>query len=71
MTEQQTAERIARIETNLERIAVVLEKTMEDHESRLRTLEHNEQRITGVIKLVAWLGAPTTAALVLFLANKA
>jgi CO dehydrogenase nickel-insertion accessory protein CooC1 len=69
--EQQTAERIARIETHLERIAVVLEKTTQDHEARIRALEASDQRNTGVLKLIGWLGAPTTAAVVVFLASKA
>lgn len=67
--EQQTAERIARIETHLERIAVVIEKTTQDHESRIRDLERQQERTTGVLKLVGWLGAPATAAIVVFLSK--
>lgn len=67
--EQQTAERLARIETNIERIANVLEKTTQDHESRIRELERAQERTAGVLKLVGWLGAPVTAAVVLFIAK--
>jgi len=67
---QQTAERIARIETHLERIAVVLEKTTLDHEQRLRELERQQERTAGVLKLVGWLGAPAASAIVLFLATR-
>ena len=67
---QQTAERIARIETHLERIATVLEKTTQDHETRIRSLEGDNLRTAGVIKLVTWLGAPATAGVIWFLASK-
>ncbi len=67
---QQTAERIARIETHLERIATVLEKTTQDHETRIRSLESDNQRTAGVLRLVGWLGAPATAGIILFLASK-
>lgn len=75
--QQQTAERIARIETNLERLAesqdrliTVVERVTNSLELRVRTLEHNEQRVHGVLKLIGWLGAPATAGIVLFLAQR-
>ncbi len=71
MTDQPNIERLARIETNIERMAKTLEEIARDHEHRLRALEASEQRNTGVLKLVAWLGAPTTAAVIVFLATKA
>lgn len=69
MNEQQAAERLARIETNIERIANLLEKTSQDHEARIRDLERQQERTMGVMKLVGWLGAPMTAAVVLFLSK--
>lgn len=69
MTDQQTAERLARMETHLERMATVLEKTAQDHEDRLRKLESSVQLVLGVLKLIGWLGAPMAAGLILFLAK--
>lgn len=70
MNEQQNIERLARIETNIAAMADTLKRIADDHEKRLRTLENNSERMQGVLKLVAWLGAPGTAAVVLFLASK-
>lgn len=69
MTDQQAAERLARIESNIERIALLLEKTSHDHEMRIRELERQVERTTGVLRLIGWLGAPMTAAIVLFMAK--
>lgn len=70
MNEQQTVERLARIETQIERIADVLEKAVGDHETRIRALEADSLRTAGVLKLIGWLGAPSTAAVIYFLASK-
>lgn len=70
MNDQQSIERLVRIETQLERITHVLEKTVDDLEQRVRNLEELVQRLLGVIKLIAWLGAPSMAAVILFLASK-
>lgn len=70
MNEQQQAERLARIETNIERMAKTLEDIARDHEARIRALEADSQRQAGVLKLIGWLGAPGTAAIVYFLATK-
>lgn len=70
MTEQQkTAERLARIETNIEQIATVLKELVQDHEARIRELERENARQAGVLKLIGWLGAPATAAVIFFLAK--
>lgn len=71
MNDQQSIERLVRIETQLERITVVLEKTVDDLQKRVRVLEELVQRLLGVLKLIAWLGAPSTAAVIVFLATKA
>ena len=68
-TDVNTAERIARIETNLERIATVLESAMQDHERRLRAAEEQLQRQAGVLGLIKWLGAPLVAAVLVFVAK--
>jgi predicted neutral ceramidase superfamily lipid hydrolase len=68
-SEHQTAERLARIETNMERIATAVEKALGDHEDRIRKLESLVERLVGVLKVFAWLGAPTTAALFFMLAR--
>jgi hypothetical protein len=71
MNEQQAAtDRLVRIETNMLSLAETLKKIADDHETRLRQLEADNARLAGVLKLVAWLGAPTTAAVFLFLATK-
>lgn len=56
--------------TNVSRIADSLERALNDHEQRLRRIEAEQLRAQGVIKLVAWLGAPTAAALVIFLSQR-
>ncbi|GJI97017.1 hypothetical protein RugamoR57_37350 [Duganella caerulea] len=56
---------------NIERIATALERTLSDHETRLRTVEGDRLRAQGVIRLVAWLGAPTVAAVLFLLAKSA
>lgn len=75
--QQQTAERIARIETNLERLAesqdrliTVVERVTNSLELRVRNLEQEQHKMQGVLKLVGWLGAPATAGIVLFLAQR-
>ena len=70
MNEQQSIERLARIETNIAAMAETLKRIADDHEKRLRTLENNSERLQAIVKLVMWLGAPGTAAVVLFLASK-
>lgn len=93
--EQKTAERLARIETNLEQIGTVLKELVQDHERRLRIAEtqlaaqmalvqvvekqnviidelrRKSERQEGVLKLIGWLGAPTSAAVIFFLAKAA
>jgi hypothetical protein len=66
-----TIDRLARIETSIERIAVTLETVTRDHETRLRELEREMLQTRGVMKLLGWLGAPSLAAIVVFLATKA
>lgn len=56
--------------TNVSRIADSLERALNDHEGRLRHLEAAQLRTEGVLKLVAWLGAPSAAAIVLFLSQR-
>lgn len=70
MNEQQSIERLARIETNIAAMADTLKRIADDHEKRLRYLENNAERMQGVVKLVAWLGAPGTAAVIFFVASK-
>lgn len=70
MNEQQSIERLARIETNIAAMAETLKRIADDHEKRLRALENNNERLQAVVKLVMWLGAPGTAAVVLFFASK-
>ena len=43
----------------------------DDHEHRIRYLEAENLRQSGVLKLVTWLGAPAASAIVLFLATRA
>jgi hypothetical protein len=69
--EQQSADRLARIETNIASMAETLKRIADDHEHRIRYLEAENLRQSGVLKLVAWLGAPGAAAVVLFLATRA
>lgn len=47
-----------------------LKKIADDHETRIRHLEKLVQLVLGVLKLLAWLGAPSTAAVIFFLASK-
>lgn len=70
MNSEQTTDRLARIETNIERIASVLEDVTKDHEKRLRELESKQARAEGVLKLISFIGAPGVAAIVVFLATK-
>lgn len=67
--EQKTAERLARIESNIEQIGTVLKGLVQDHEMRIRELERESGRIAGVLKLISWLGAPTVAAVAFFLSK--
>lgn len=67
--EKQTAERLASIETNIKQIGTVLKELVQDHENRLRYLEHENARQAGVLKLISWLGAPTVAAVAFFLSK--
>ena len=69
--EQLSTDRLARIETSLASMTETLKKIADDHEHRLRYLEAENLRQSGVLKLVAWLGAPGAAAIVFFLATKA
>ncbi len=68
--EEKAVDRLARIETNIESMASTLKTIADDHEKRIRTLETGHASQNGVIKLIGWLGAPTTAALIVFLASK-
>lgn len=68
---------IARIRTELHAqtqsvasIADSLKVMLNDHESRLRKIETDQQRALGVLKLLGWLGAPATAGIVLFIAQR-
>lgn len=70
MNEQQSIERLARIETNIAAMADTLKRIADDHERRLRALENNNERLTAIVNLVMWLGAPGTAAVVVFIASK-
>lgn len=67
--EKQTAERLASIETDIKQIGTVLKELVQDHENRIRYLEHENARQAGVLKLIGWLGAPATAAVIFFLAK--
>lgn len=42
---------------NMERIATTLEKSFQDHETRLRALEQDNFKQKGVLGLVKWVGA--------------
>jgi len=77
-TTDKTAIELAQLRTELhatnatvERIANALERTLGDHETRLRTVEGDRLRAQGVLRLVAWLGAPTVAATLFLLAKSA
>lgn len=39
---------------NIERIAQAMEKTLADHEVRLRTLETERSELKGTIKFIQW-----------------
>ncbi len=69
-TESETIDRLARIETNIERIASVLEDVTKDHETRLRKVEEKQAHLDGIVKLLTFIGAPGVAAIVVFLATK-
>ncbi len=55
---------------NVERIASALEKTLDDHEGRLRNLEEHVISSRAVIGLVKWLGPVTVAGLIFVLAKQ-
>lgn len=55
----------------LERIATAIEQTLKEHAGQLRELERALMEARGVVKLVAWLGAPTACAVVFLLAKTA
>lgn len=74
MTDHETARVLGELKTELhstnktiERIAASIERSINDHESRLRQLESEQLKASGVIRLIAWLGAPSFAAILFFL----
>ena len=84
MNDQQTLAKLIRIEANVEAMTEALKRIADKHDEeldehkeqlrelgeRLRALEHSNERLQAITKLVMWLGAPGTAAVVVFIASK-
>lgn len=58
-----TAERLARIEVSLERIALVMEETLREHAKRLREVEDYQNKQRGVIHVLNFLGIANIVAI--------
>lgn len=69
--DHKTAVEIALLRSEVTRIANVVERVIQDHESRLRNLEQIQLAQGGVLRLIGWLGAPTAAAMLYFVARGA
>lgn len=77
MNDKESIERLVRIETNVESLVLELKRIagqqateLRGLSERVRALEHSNERMQAIVKLVAWMGAPGTAAVVLFIASK-
>lgn len=77
-TETETAVELALLRTELHttnatmgRIATAMEKTLGDHETRIRALEVAKQSTSGALKLISFVGAAPVAGLIYLLANHA
>ena len=77
MNDKESIERLVRIETNVASLVLELKRIAGQQATELRglservcALEHSNERLQAIVKLVMWLGAPTTAGLIVFIASK-
>ena len=72
----ETAVELARLRTelhatnsNMSRVASVMEKTHDDINKRLLILEERMMKMVGIFQLATFLGAPAVAGIVVYLAR--